>query len=178
MVVSRQNSKSRVQPASLNVNGQDVEQVRSFVYLGTCISDDGRTEQEVRRRIGRAKSQFSDLRNLLSNSRLNVNIRCRMMECYVWSVLKYGSEMWTLRKDDIKKLNAFEMWCYRRMLRISWTQRKTNEWVLRKIGRSVSLLNNIGKAKCRYLGHVVRNDGILARVLMAKIDGRRARGRQ
>ena len=178
MVVSRDNTTEQAKPVTLTVNGHNVEQVRSFVYLGTCVTDDGRTDQEVRRRIGRSKSQFMEMRKLLSNSNLNLNIRLRMMECYVWSVLRYGSEMWTLRKAEVRKINAFEMWCYRRILNISWTERKTNEWVLRKLKRRRCLMDSIGKAKCRYLGHSMRRNGVLARILMGKIEGRRTRGRQ
>lgn len=134
IVVSRDNTTKQVKPVTLTINGQNVEQVRSFVYLGTRVTDDGRTERELRRRIGRSKSQFMNMRELLSNSHLNLDIRLRMMECYVWSVFRYGSEMWTMRKDDKKKIHAFEQWCYRRMLNISWTQKKTNEWVIKMNG--------------------------------------------
>ena len=90
----------------------------------------------------------------------------------------YGSESWTLSRGLINKLNAAEMWFYRRMLRISWTNRITNEEVLRRIGMQRTLVKEIRKRQLNFLGHILRKEKIEHLCLTGKIEGRRARGRQ
>ena len=79
-----------------------MEQVRPFVCLGTCVTDDGRNEEEPKKKACRAKTQCMNSKNLLSNSKLNLETRLRMLECYVWSIFWYGSDMWTPSKTGIK----------------------------------------------------------------------------
>ncbi|KAG1671332.1 Craniofacial development protein 2 [Nymphon striatum] len=102
----------------------------------------------------------------------------RLVKCYIWSTLLYGAETWTLTKIMMTKIEAFEMWIYRRMLKISYTEHRTNEFVLRKIEAKRSLMNTIKKRKCTYFGHIMRKEDDLQRLLLeGKIQGRRGRGR-
>ena len=178
MVVSKENTNEKNVEISLKLDEKVVEQKRSFPYLGSTISDDGRCEIEIRKRIGMAKQKFNEMRSLLTNQKLNEEKRLRLCECYIWSTACYGCETWTLRKKESSKLMAFELWCYRRMLKISWKEKRTNEYVLEKIGRNEVLMDKIKKRKTRYLGHLIRREGLLNVLLMGKIEGKKGRGRQ
>ena len=98
-------------------------------------------------------------------------------KCFILSTLLYGAETWTLTKVTSDKLEAFKMWLYRRMLRISWKEHKTNGEVLHKMKTKRSLLNTIKKRKCQYFGHIIRGDGVQRLLMEGRINGRRGRGR-
>ena len=110
---------------SIVIDGQQLEQVSSFKYLGRWITEDGKCELEVRTRIARAKEAFSKRRELLTKS-MSQKIK-KMIKTLVWRIALYASETWTMRKEEYRKLDALEMWLWRRMEKVSWTQRKTNE---------------------------------------------------
>ena len=141
------------------------------------ITEDGRSEKEVRTRIALAKDAFMEHRMLLTKS-LNQTLKKRLAKSLVWSVLLYGSEGWTLKKDDIRRLESFEMWVWRRMEKISWTERVTNEEVLRRVGEQRTLINTIWRRKARWTGHVIRSEGLLRTVIEGRAEGKRPRGRK
>ena len=155
-----------------------MSQVESFRYLGSLVSEDGRCDKEIRARIGMAKSNFGKMRKLLSNMSLNKKLRLRLLECYVWSGLLYGCETWNISKEMSRRLEATEMWFLRRMMRVPWTARRTNQAVLEMAGTSRRLLSKIRKRQLRYVGHVLRGDSMEKVCLMGMIEGNRARGRQ
>ncbi|KAG1701269.1 Blood vessel epicardial substance-A [Nymphon striatum] len=95
----------------------------------------------------------------------------------VFSIASYGSECWVLKTSDKKKIDAFEIWCYRRLLRISWTERKTNEWVLDKIGNPESLRTKLSRRKMSFVGHIFRSNDIDKELLMGTVYGNGGRGR-
>ena len=114
-------SKAKVNPAcSVSVHGNVLGQVQSFVYLGSLFTSDARSDKEIRRRIGIAKSTFTSMNIMLTARNISIAVRLRVLKCYIWSTLLYGCEPWTISGDMIKKLEALETWFYRRMLRISW----------------------------------------------------------
>ena len=162
----------------VKINNEEIKQSNSFVYLGSLITRDGRSNQEVEKRIVIAKGAFQKMRSLLGNNRINSLTRVRALKTYVWSTLTYGSESWTLSRELINRLNAAEMWFYRRMLRIRWTDRITNEEVLRRIGMQRTLVKDIRRRQMNFLGHILRKEKIEHLCLTGKIEGRRARGRQ
>ena len=96
------------------IDGQCVEQVKKFKYLGSLITEDGRCEAEVKARIGMVKDAFSKLKELLTR-KMNKTTKKKMIKTLVWSIVLYGAETWTLRKEEVNRLNAFEMWLWRRM---------------------------------------------------------------
>ena len=91
--------------------------------------NDGRCKEDIRR-IDIAKQNFNDLKSLLTNEKLNLKKRLQLCECYVWSVVCYGCETWTLKGKEIKSLSAFEQWCNGRMLKISWKEKRTNNLIV------------------------------------------------
>ena len=113
-------------------------------------------------------------------SNINLNLKLRLFTAYIFSVVGYGSEAWTYSKVIKEKLHAFEMWCYRRILKISWMERVTNKKVLETIGHQRVLVNEMIKRKMRFAGHIMRGSyGFLARLILEGMtDGKRDRGRQ
>ena len=99
------------------------------------------------------------------------------MKCYIWSTLLYAAETWTLSVANMKKIQSFELWCYRRILRIPWTARVTNEVMLQRMGCTMELAKLAGRRKLQYFGHIIRAKKLQRALLEAKINGRRARGR-
>ena len=104
---------------NIRMNNEQIEQVNSFKYLGSIVTDDIRSTKEIKTRIAIAKEAFNKKKNLL-NGPLNKELRKRLAKCYIWSVALYGVETWTLRKEDEKRIEAFEMWMWRRMEGVKW----------------------------------------------------------
>ena len=140
------------------INGIRIKQSSSFVYLGSTITQDARCNKEIEKRIIIAKNAFNSMKTLLKNNNLGIQTRVRALKTYIWSTLTYGSETWTLNKALKNKINAAEMWFYRRMLRISWVDRVTNEEVLERVGQGRALLGTIMRRQMEFLGHIIRRN--------------------
>ena len=136
MVVSKER-----QPPTCNLicNGTGIEQVNSFNYLGSMLTSDGRCEKEIRRRIGMAKTSFNQMSPVLKDRKLSIPLKVRLLKCFIWSVLLYGCESWTLSAALTRNIEATEMWFYRRMLRVSYTAHETNISVLQRMGQERQL---------------------------------------
>ena len=113
--ISRQPS-----PITITIDQKQLENVKCFKYLGSMLTEDGRCTCEIKSRIAMAKAAFNKKKNLFT-SKLDLNLRKRLVRCYVWSIALYGAETWTLRATDQKHLESFEMWCRRRIEKIRWT---------------------------------------------------------
>ena len=148
--------------------------VSHYKYLGSWITDDGRCEEEIRTRIGMAKAAFWQNKEVM---RGNIRFCTKMMilNCYVFCVLNYGCESWTWNKAVCKKLNAFEMWCYRRLLKIRWRDKITNEEVLRWVHEQFHFVRDMRKRKLEYAGHVLRESSGESHLylLEGKISGKK-----
>src|SRR5688572_9052884 len=169
-------SKGEETTVNIRIEGKEIEQVKEFCYLGSLITTDAKCHKEIRRRIAIGKEAFTKRRELL-RGKLNRNLKKRMIKTLVWSVVLYGSETWTMRKEDIKKIEAFEMWIWRRMEKISWTEHKTNEEVLERIGEERTMLKTIRERQKKWIGHTRRGDNLVKTVIEAKMEGKRPRGR-
>ena len=159
------------------IEGKPVEQVERVIYLGHMATEDGKSESEIKRRIEIARGAFENMSKVLTNRSININTRKRLLKCYVWSTLLYGAETWTLTKSTMKKIEAFEMWCYRRMMRISYTEHKTNDEVLEMVTSKRALLCIIKKRKTEYFGQLIRMNGLQRLLLEGKVNGKRGKGR-
>ena len=137
-------SKSTVIPTcNIAMHGTSLEQVNSSIYLGSMFTSHGRYVQDVRRRIGTAKSAFTSVGKVLKSRVIKLQLRIRVLKRTVWSTLLDGSETWTLTSDLMKQLEATDMWFLRRMLRISYKDRVTNEKVLRRANVDRTLMKDI-----------------------------------
>ncbi|CAH1224416.1 unnamed protein product [Diabrotica balteata] len=156
------------------------KQVEKYQYLGTLINETNDHTVEINRRIEIARSAFIRMKPLLTCKNLNLEIRLRTIRCYIFSILLYGAETWTLKKCNLKRIEAFELWLYRRVLKISWTDRITNKEVLERVGKEREIITTIQTRKLEYLGHVMRGPKyeILRLIIQGKIQGRRSVGRR
>ena len=171
-------TKSDTVPAcNITINNTSIKQANSFIYLGSTITSDARCITEIRKRIGIAKTSFQKMRTLLCNIKINMKTRMRALKTYVWSTLTYGCETWTLNKEAQDKLEAFEMWTIRRMLRIPWTAKKSNKEVLQQAGTDRELMKQVKKRQLKFMGHVVRKNKIELLSITGKIEGTKSRGR-
>ena len=141
------------------MNNQVVESVEVFNYLGALFTNKVDDTNEVRRRIAMAKKAMVTLTNIWKDRFIYQRTKKRILQALVFPIATYGAECWVLKQVDELKIVAFELWCYRRLLRVSWVDRRTNEWVLEGIGRCPRLLDSINDRKLRFLGHVARTKG-------------------
>jgi len=110
--------------------------------------------------------------------KLRMELKKRFVKSFIWSVALYGSETWTIKAADKKHLEAFEMWIWRRMLKISWRDHKTNEEVLRMVEEERTLITTIRRRQKTWIGHILRGNGLLKDIMEGKFEGRRPRGRK
>ena len=171
MVVCRSKETPQV---SISVNGINLEQVKQFKYLGQLIIDDGKTD---RRRIEIARKNFMNMKDTLTTRRMRLETKKRLVRCYILSTFLYSSETWTISKEAWTKIEAFEMWIYRKISRIPYTAHMTNERVLELAKTNRSLKLEIKQRKIRYFGQIIRADKIQKALLTGKVEGKRGRGR-
>ena len=157
---------------------RSTDQVKNYKYLGSWITEDLRCEKELTVRIAMAKSAFWQNKEFL---RRNIRMRTKMkiLDCYIFSIFNSGCDSWIWIKALQKKINAFEMWCYRRMMKISWKDKISNTEVLEKAQTELHFLNDMKRRKLEYAGHVMRGSSGVTHleVLEGKIEGKRGRGR-
>ena len=163
---------------TIKLNGIALEQVNKYKYLGTLITADSRCIQEIKRRIGIAKRSFWELKELMK-SNVNMKTKKRLLNTYIFSLLTYGCEAWTIGREAARRINAFEIWCYRRILKISWINRTTNKEVFDRIKEKPTLLKKIAKRKSSFFGHIVRSSSrnLFVNILEGFIDGKKSKGR-
>ena len=152
------------------VNRTVLEQVTSFKYLGSTITEDGRCESEIDIRIAIAKAAFTKRRELLSRA-INIYLKKKIIKTMAWSILLYGCETWTLKKEEIKQMEACEMWFWRRLLKIKSTDKISNEEVLRRVDEQRTLIDTIYRRKRKWIGHVVRGDGLMKLIMEGRMEG-------
>ena len=164
--------------SNIQVNGEVIEVVHHFSYLGTMVTDQCDDSPELKRRLAIARNATVSLSTIWKNKSINRTTKIRLLRSLVFPIATYGCESWAMKKSDRKRVEAFELWAYRRLLRISWTERKTNEYVLNRIGNNWRLLEHIDQLKLRYFGHVVRAAKTEYDLMSGMVFGKRKRGRQ
>ena len=117
-----------------------------------------------------AKAAFNKKRALFTST-LDLELRKKLVKCCIWSTPLYGAETWTVRTVDQKQLESFEMWCWRRMEKISWTEHVRNEEVLRRVKEQKNILRETNKRKANWIGHILRRNCLLQRAIEGKIKG-------
>ena len=164
----------------IQADEEDIEVVNTFNFLGSLIVDTGGSSEEIKRRLAMARSSTISLTSIWKDRGISRKTKIRIMNALVFPIATYGSETWALGAADRKKINAFEMWCWRRMLRISWREHKTNEFVNNQIGSRITLCQKIDKIKLQYFGHIARREGdnLEKIITQGHVEGKRKRGRQ
>ena len=163
--------------ANVEVGGVVLEQVQRYKYLGSVVTKDGRSVEEIKTRIAIAKNAFNKVKHIVTNRSISISLRRRFIKSYVWSTMLYGCEAWTINKDMEKRIEAAEMWFFRRMLKISWTDRVSNDVVLHRAGTKREIMKIIRQRQLRFLGHVMRSQQLENVCMTGRIEGQRGRGR-
>jgi hypothetical protein len=131
----------------------------------------GAFTSEIKSRIAMAKAALNKKKTLFTR-KLDLNLRKKLVKCYIWSIALFGAETWTLRKMDQKYLKSFEMWCWRRMEKISWTDLVRNEEVLHRVKEERNIVHTIKRRKANWIGHILRINCLLKHVIEGKLEGR------
>ena len=169
---------------NFKVDGKELKIVNQFIFLGSLINENAKCDQEIKGRLQLGRIAMKKLEKIWKSKEITIVTKKRLVEALLFPVALYGCEAWTTKKTDRKKMEAFELWCWRRMLRISWTERVTKEReVLDKAagkGQKILSLEAIAlKRKMSYFGRIVRkNEGIENIMMTAMSKGKRRRGKQ
>ena len=172
--------KSEDAKFNIKIDEEEVEEVESFKYLGSVKKGNASCTTDIKSRIAIAKRRMIDLQELWKDKNLSLSLKVKLVKTLVWSALLYGAESWTLFKSDENRIMAAEMWFWRRMLNISWKEKKTNNSILEELNTTRQLLGKAVHLKMGYLGHILRGHGspLTLQIIEGKMDGKRKRGRQ
>ncbi|GBZ63276.1 hypothetical protein M6K162_2511 [Staphylococcus aureus] len=164
---------------SWQIDGETVETVSDFIFLGSKITADGDCSHEIKRRLLLGRKVMTNLDSILKSRDITLPTKVRLVKAMVFPVVMYGCESWTVKKAERQRIDAFELWCWRRLLRVPWTARRSNQSILKEISPGISLEGMMLKLKLQYFGHLMRRVDSLEKTLMlGGIGGRRRRGRQ
>ena len=165
---------------NLSVGSETIENVEGFVYLGSLLTSDNDCSKEIRRRIALASGTLGKFRKIIKNRQIRNQVKLQIIHVCIFSVLLYAAETWTLKKDDIRRLEAFEMRCYRQSLNIEWFDRITNTEVINRMQPRKRLIQMLIKRKLGLFGHVCRmgDDRLIKTTMLGMVDGTRMRGGQ
>ena len=155
----------------------DGETVADFIFLLSTITVDGDCSHEVKRCLLLGRKVTTNLNSLLKSRDVTFLTKVCLVKAMVFPVVMYGCESWTIKKAECRRIDAFELWCWRRLLRVPWTARRSNQFILKEIGPECSLEGLMLKLKLQYFGHLMRRADSFEKTLMpGKIEGRRRRG--
>ena len=150
--------------------------VREFILGGSKITADGDYNHEIKRRLLLGRKVMTNLDNIFKRRDSTLLTKLHLVKAMVFPVVMYGCEGWTTKKAEHQRTDAFELWCWRRLLRVTWTVRRSNQSILKKINPEYSLEGWMLKLKLQYFGHLMRRTDSLEKTLMlGKIEGRRRR---
>ena len=166
---------------TFNIQGEEISKVEHFKFLGSMITAKGDSTTDINVRLATAKTITSNLKPIWQSSNISIKTKVRLAKSLVWSVALYGCESWTLRKEDERKLTSFEMWLWRRVLRISWIERKSNSWVREKvkITEDNGMLAHVKHRKIsKYCHWKRRPSSLVLTTIEGKTPGKGKRGRR
>ena len=157
----------------------DGETVSDFIFLGSKITTDGDCIHEIKRCLLLGRKVMTNLDSIFKSRDIPLPTKIRLVKAMVFPLVVSGCESWTVKKAECRRIGAFELWCWRRLLRVPWTARRSNWSILKEISPGISLEGMMLKLKLQYFGHLMRRVDSLEKTLMrGGIGGRRRRGRQ
>ena len=161
---------------SWQIDGKTVETVSDFIFLGSKITADGDCIHEIKRRLLLGRKVMTNLDSILKSRAINLSTKVRVVKAMVFPVVMYGCESWTIKKVERQRIDAFELWCWRRLLRVPWTARRSNQSILKEISPEYSLEELMLKLKLQYFSHLMgRTDSCEKTLMLGKIEGGRRR---
>ena len=140
---------------SWQIEGEKVEAVTDFLFLGSKITADGDCSHEIKRCLLLGKNAMTNLDSILKSRDVTLPTKVHIVKAVVFPKVLYGCENWTIKKTECQRIDAFELWCWRRLLRVPWRARKTNQSILKKISPEYSLEELMLKLKPQYFGHLM-----------------------
>ena len=159
---------------SWQVDGETGETVSDFIFWGSKITADGDCSHKIKRRLLLGRKVMTNLDSILKIRDVTLPTKVRLVKAMVFPVVMYGCENWTIRKAECRRIGAFELWCWRRLLRVPWTAGCSNQSVIKEISPEYSLEGLTLKLKLQYFGHLMRRTDSFEKTLMlGKIEGRR-----
>ena len=162
---------------SWQIDGETVERVADFIFLGSKITADGDCSNEIKRHLLLGRKVMTNLDSILKSRDITLPTEVHLVKAMVFPVVMYGCESWTVKKAKCWRIDAFELWCWRRLLRIPWTVRRSNQSILKEISPGCSLEGLMLKLKLQYFGHLMwRVDSLEKSLMLGRIGGRRRRG--
>ena len=155
----------------------DGETVADFIFLGSKITADCDCSHEIKRLLLLGRKVMTNLDSILKSRNITLTTKVHIVSAMVFTVVMYGCDSWTLKKAEHQRSDAFELWCWRRFLRVPWTARRSNHSILKEIRPECSLEGLMLKLKLQYFGHLMRRtDSLEKTLIVGKIEGRRRRG--
>ena len=164
---------------SWQIDGETVETVSDFIFLGSKITADGDCSCEMKRRLLLGRKVMTNLDSILKSRDITLPTKVQLVKAMVFPVVMHGCESWTVKKAERRRIDAFELWCWRRLLRVPWTARRSNQSILKEISPGCSLEGLLLKLKLKYFGHLIwRVDSLEKTLMLGGIEGGRRRGWQ
>ena len=162
---------------SWEIDEETVETVSDFILGGSKITADSDCSQEIKRRLLLGRKVMTNLDSILKSRDITLPTKVWLVKAMVFPVVMYGCESWTIKRAEHQRIDAFELWCWRRLLRVPWTTRRSNQSILKEISPEYSLEGLMLKLKLQYFGHLVwRMDSLEKTLILGKIEGRKRRG--
>ena len=156
-----------------------METVTDLIFLGSKITADGDCSHEIKRCLLLGRKAVTNLDSILKSRDITLPTKVCLVKAMVFPVVMYGCKSWTIKKAECPTIDAFELWCWRRCLRVSWTVRRSNQSILKEISPEYSLEGLMLKLKLQYFGHLMRRTDLFEKTLiLGKVEGRKRRGRQ
>ena len=163
---------------SWEIDGETMETVTDFIFLGSKITADGDCSHEIKRRLLLGRKSMTNLDSVLKSRDITLHIKVSLVKAMIFSVVMYGCENRTMKKTESQTIDAFELWCWRSLLRVRWTARRSNQSILKGISPEYSLEGLKLKLKFQYFSYLMgRTDSLEKTLMLGKTEGRR-RGRQ
>ena len=162
---------------SWEIDGETVETVSDFILEGSKITADGDCSHEIKRHLLLGRKVTTNLDSIFKSRDITLPTNIRLVKPMVFPVVMYGCESWTVKKAERQRIDALELWCWRRLLRVPWTARRSNQSILKEISPGISLEGMMLKLKLQYFGHLMqRVDSLEKTLMLGGIGGRRRRG--
>ena len=159
--------------------GKQWKQCQTLFFRGSKITEDGDCSHEIKRHLLLGRKVMTNLDSIFKTRDITLPTKVHLVKAMVFPVVMYGCESWTVKTAEHRRIDAFELWCWRRLLRVPWTARRSNQSIRKEINPGISLEGKMLKLKLQYFGHLMRRGDSLGKTLMlGGIGGRRRRGRQ
>ena len=161
---------------SWEIDGETMETVTNFIFLVSKITADGDCSHEIKRCLLLGRKVITNIDSIFKSRDITLPTKVHLVKAMIFPVVMYGCESWTVKKAEHQRIDAFELWCWRRLLRVPWTARRSNQFILKEISPGCSLEGPMLKLKLQYFGHLMRRaDSFEKTPMLGKIEGRRRR---